>query len=63
VGARLSQLRDQDSYSYEIATIFVGADSDAQLEARYRACQERLPLRLVPVSDGEGADTADAGRC
>jgi hypothetical protein len=63
VGARLSQLRDQDSYSYEIATIFVGADSDAQLEARYRSCQERLPLRLVPLSDGEGADTADAGRC
>ena len=43
-GQRLSSLRDQDSYSYEVATIFVGGDHEAQLEQRFRDCLERLPL-------------------
>jgi hypothetical protein len=43
---RLSELRDQDSYSFEVATIFVGADSQAELEAKFHACMDRLPLRL-----------------
>jgi hypothetical protein len=60
-GDRLSQLRDQDSYSYEIATIFVGADNDAELRARHRACLERLPLRLVPVDAGQAASAAARG--
>jgi hypothetical protein len=60
-GARLSQLRDQDSYSYEIATIFVGADNDAELQARHRACLEWLPLRLVPVDAGQAAGGGGRG--
>jgi hypothetical protein len=50
-GDKLSDLRDQDSYSYELATLFIGADSEADLEARYRECLERLPLTLTPVGD------------
>ena len=43
-GQRLSALWDQDSYSYEVATIFVGGDNEAQLEQRFGDCLERLPL-------------------
>ena len=45
-GMRLSELRDQDSYSFEVATVFVGANSQAELEAKFHACMDRLPLRL-----------------
>lgn len=45
-GMRLSQLRNQDSYSYEVATIFIGAADRAELQAKYRACLARLPLRF-----------------
>jgi len=45
-GMCLSELRDQDSYSFEVATIFVGANSQAALEAKFHACMDRLPLRL-----------------
>jgi hypothetical protein len=46
---RLSELRDQDSYSFEVATVFVGADSQGQLEAKFQACMDRLPLVLEPL--------------
>ena len=45
-GMRLSELRDQDSYSFEVAAVFVGANSQAELEARFHACMDRLPLRF-----------------
>lgn len=45
-GMRLSELRDQDSYSFEVATIFVGANSQAELEAKFHTCMDRLPLRF-----------------
>lgn len=51
-GMRLSDLRDQDSYSFEVATVFVGGNTQAALEAKLRACLERLPLRLEPVPAG-----------
>lgn len=47
-GMRLSELRDQDSYSFEVATVFVGANSQAELEAKFHACMDRLPLRFEP---------------
>jgi hypothetical protein len=49
-GMLLSELRDQDSYSFEVATLFLGADSQAELEARFHACMDRLPLRLEPLA-------------
>jgi hypothetical protein len=48
-GQRLSSLWDQDSYSYEVATIFVGGDNEAQVEQRFRDCLRQLPLALEPV--------------
>ena len=51
-GMRLSELRDQDSYSYEVATIFVGAHSQPELEAKFHACMDRLPLRFESLHAG-----------
>jgi hypothetical protein len=52
-GMRLSELRDQDSYSFEVATVFVGANSQAELEAKFHACIDRLPLRFeTRLNDG-----------
>ncbi|MGM0574344.1 MAG: ectoine synthase [Myxococcota bacterium] len=48
-GARLSDLRDQDSFSYEIATVHLGAEDQAELLARFRECAEMLDFRF---SDG-----------
>ena len=45
-GMRLSDLLDQDSYSFEVATIFVGANNQAELEAKFHTCMDRLPLRF-----------------
>lgn len=49
-GMRLSELKDQDSYSYEIAVIFLGGDSQKELLGKYRAVQQTLPLELAPLS-------------
>jgi hypothetical protein len=48
-GMRLSDLRDQDSYSYEVASLFIGAGSRAELEGKFHACTDRLPLRFEPL--------------
>ncbi len=47
-GQRLSALRDQDSYSFEVATVFVGGRDTEDLEARYRRCLEGLGLEFRP---------------
>ncbi|MGM0574338.1 MAG: hypothetical protein ACQEXJ_01205 [Myxococcota bacterium] len=46
---RLSDLRDQDSFSYEIATVHLGAEDQTELLARFRECAEMLDFRF---SDG-----------
>jgi hypothetical protein len=51
-GERLSNLRDQDSYSYEVATLFIGGDDEAQLKQRFHDCLEQLPLSFTPL-DGD----------
>lgn len=48
-GDRLSDQRDQDSYSYECANVFLGADSQEELLDRYEAAAGMLPFRF---SDG-----------
>ncbi len=50
-GMRLSELRDQDSYSFEVAAVFVGANSQAELEAKFHACMDRLPLSFETRMD------------
>lgn len=49
-GMRLSQLKDQDSYSYEIAVVFVGGNSQKELLEKHRAVQQTLRLKLAPLS-------------
>lgn len=47
-GTRLVHLAYQDSYSFEIAEIFLGADSQSELLAKHRIALELLPFRLAP---------------
>jgi hypothetical protein len=48
-GDRLSNLKDQDSYSYEVAVIFIGGETSEDLEAKYDHILNQLPLKLEPV--------------
>ncbi len=45
-GDRLSELIDQDSYSYKIANIYVGAADEAELIAKYERCVAALPFEI-----------------
>ncbi|WP_374999933.1 acetyl-CoA carboxylase biotin carboxylase subunit family protein [Aeromicrobium sp. CTD01-1L150] len=42
-GDRLSDLTHQDSYSYELANIYVGAADEAELTEKYERCVAMLP--------------------
>lgn len=48
-GDRLSELEDQETYSYELATIFAGGDSPAELRRRYDHIVAMLDLGLEVV--------------
>ena len=48
-GTRLAHLAYQDSYSFEIAEIFLGADSQRELLVKYDDALELLPFRLAPL--------------
>jgi len=47
-GERLSHMPYQDSYSYEIAELFVGASSQEALLEKYRAAARLLPFEFAP---------------
>ena len=49
-GMRLSELKDQDSYSYEIAVIFLGGNSQKELLQKYRDLQQAMHIELDPVN-------------
>ncbi len=49
-GELLSALEDQDSYSYEYAEIFIGADDQKDLERKYARIMEMLDFRFAPVT-------------
>jgi hypothetical protein len=53
---RLSDMIDQDSYSYEIALAHVGADSEAELLAKLEAATDRLDFHLEDPTSGERID-------
>ncbi|MEN8211154.1 MAG: D-alanine--D-alanine ligase [Thermodesulfobacteriota bacterium] len=46
VGTRLSKLENQDSYSYELMDIFIGAKSLLDLAQRYDTCLNMLPFSM-----------------
>jgi hypothetical protein len=41
-GSRLSEMSFQDSYSYELADIYIGARDESELEAKYHQCVDAL---------------------
>lgn len=47
-GDRLSELPGQDSYSYELADIFIGADNEDDLAERYQQCVNALRFEFDP---------------
>lgn len=47
----LSQLADQDSYSYELASIWIGGHSTEELEAKYQKCEELLGIEVDYVQE------------
>lgn len=48
-GTRLAELEDQDSYSYELAVIYLGASGPRDLLQRHRQCTDMLGFDLSPV--------------
>ncbi|MFP4513164.1 MAG: acetyl-CoA carboxylase biotin carboxylase subunit family protein [Acidimicrobiales bacterium] len=46
-GDRLSELPDQDSYSFELGEVHIGADTDADLRHKFEACERALGIALV----------------
>lgn len=53
VGDRLSELRGQDSYSYEIARVYVGAADEADLTAKFERVVAALPFEIDELSGAE----------
>lgn len=53
VGTRLRHLHYQDSYSFELADIFLGADNQRELLEKYQRCLEILPFEVEPLEEAE----------
>ena len=49
VGTRLSSLPEQDSYSFALAYVWMGADDDASLEANYARLAEQLHFEFEDI--------------
>lgn len=45
-GDRLGELTGQDSYSYILANIYVGAENEAELTEKYQRCVRALPFEI-----------------
>ncbi|WP_031509256.1 ATP-grasp domain-containing protein [Streptomyces megasporus] len=45
-GQRLSEMPGQDSYSYELTHVFVGADSEEEMREKYDRCLAMLPYEF-----------------
>ncbi|MDA0566024.1 ATP-grasp domain-containing protein [Streptomonospora sp. S1-112] len=45
-GQRLSDMIDQDSYSFELAHLFIGAEDETALRAKYERCVEELTFEF-----------------
>ena len=48
-GERLSRLQAQDSYSYELAKIVIGAEDETEMRAKYERCVEALKFEFEEV--------------
>ena len=54
-GDRLSELANQDSYSYEIAHVYLGADDEDELHRNYERAVAGLPFEFDEPSAPEPA--------
>lgn len=50
VGMKLSDIPEQDSYSYATAFIYLGADSQKELLEKYRQCREMLKFNYEDLT-------------
>ena len=50
-GTQLSRLPYQDSYSYEVAVIFVGGEDRSDVKRKYERVLDRLPLGLARANE------------
>ena len=50
-GQRLSELWDQDSYSYKLANVYIGAADTDELVAKYERCVDALPFTIDDAAD------------
>jgi hypothetical protein len=46
-GEQLSDLADQDSYSFGLANIYIGAEDEGELQEKYHQCMNGLPFEFV----------------
>jgi hypothetical protein len=46
---RLSEILDQDSYSYQLAIIYTGAGNQEELMRKYDRCVEKLRFQVDPI--------------
>ncbi|WP_223830588.1 ATP-binding protein [Nocardiopsis quinghaiensis] len=50
-GERLSEMAYQDSYSYELVKITIGAEDETEMRAKYERCVEELHFEFQEVDD------------
>jgi hypothetical protein len=55
-GVRLSELLNQDSYSYELADIYMGASTQQNLLADYDGVKNLLPFEIEEIPEGGDED-------
>lgn len=48
-GTRLSELYDQDSYSYKLASVYLGAQNKAELYEKRKHCFNLLNFKIDPI--------------
>jgi hypothetical protein len=50
-GDRLSHMNEQDSYSYELASVYIGAADEAELTAKFDQVVAALPYEIDDMAD------------
>lgn len=53
VGDRLSELPNQDAYSYHLGDIYLGADDHDQLQEKFHACRDSLRFQMQPLDQAK----------
>lgn len=60
-GTRLRDLPHQDSYSFVLADVYLGAEDPEQLAERCQACRDALPFEIAPLEELAEATIASSG--